>query len=566
MNLEAVLSPLTILFASVLVIILIAALVARQTSKDSAFVLYAPTLLTTVGILGTFTGVVFGLWDFDVNNIDESIPSLLEGLKTAFITSVLGMAFSVLFKIRDVMAPASSSSEALPEEITPKMVYEQLTRQSVGLEEVSKSISGDDEATLVGQLKLLRADARDHASSHAKQMESNKEEFQDFRIDLQIQLESFAEMLSKSATEQVIEALKNVITDFNQNLTEQFGENFKQLNDAVHELVKWQDNYRVQLGEMSKQYSLGVEAITQTEASVAEIGKETKEIPLAMDQLRAVVLAARAQTDELNEHLTAFADMREKAVEAIPEIKTQMTLMADEVSEATKNASSLILEGCKAANESLMTGAEEFNDRVERTNAALTSTSDVLNSNSEKIKETLDDAADDLTSRMSDMINRISDSSNKLSEEFKHTSDKVFEGINSAREAFAQNMETSFTAFRETSNNIASNFDTQSQSVNNRIEATAKHMSERQIQASDAAFESVKSAISRSVGDFEQSLNSQISALDRALENELQRTISSMGQKLAGITGQFADDYSTLTNQMVRVINQAESAANQVRN
>ena len=528
--------------------------------------LYAPTLLTTVGILGTFTGVVFGLWDFDVNNIDQSIPSLLEGLKTAFITSVLGMAFSVLFKIWDVMAPASSSLEAVPEEITPRMVYEQLTRQSVGIEEVSESISGDDEATLVGQLKLLRADARDHASNHAKQMESNKEEFQDFRIDLQIQLESFAEMLSKSATEQVIEALKNVITDFNQNLTEQFGENFKQLNDAVHELVKWQDNYRVQLEEMSRQYSLGVEAITQTEASVAEIGKETKEIPLAMDQLRAVVLAARAQTDELSEHLAAFADMREKAVEAIPEIRTQMTLMANEVSEATKNASSLILEGCKAANESLMTGAEEFNDRVERTNAALTSTSDVLNSNSEKIKETLDDAADDLTSRMSDMINRISDSSNKLSEEFKHTSDKVFEGINSAREAFAQNMESSFAAFRETSNNIASSFDTQSQSVNNRIEATAKHMSERQIQASDAAFESVKSAISRSVGDFEQSLNSQISALDRALENELQRTISSMGQKITGITGQFADDYSTLTNQMVRVINQAESAANQVRN
>ena len=125
-------------------------------------------------------------------------------------------------------------------------------------------------------------------------------------------------------------------------------------------------------------------------------------------------------------------------------------------------------------------------------------------------------------------------------------------------------MEASFDAFKEQSNNIVLSFDAQSQNVNNRIEATATQMSERQIQASDAAFDAVKSAISRSVGDFEQALNSQIQALDTALEKELQRTISSMGQKLAGITGQFADDYSQLTNQMVRVINQADAASKQI--
>ena len=76
---------------------------------------------------------------------------------------------------------------------------------------------------MVGQPKLLRSDARDNATAHQKQMEAHKEEFQDFRIDLQDQLENFADMLSKSATEQVIEALQNVIQDFNQNLTEQFG-------------------------------------------------------------------------------------------------------------------------------------------------------------------------------------------------------------------------------------------------------------------------------------------------------------------------------------------------------
>lgn len=62
-------------------------------------------------------------------------------------------------------------------------------------------------------------------------------------------------MLSKSATEQVINALKEVISDFNDNLLEQFGDNFKQLNVAVLELVKWQENYRQQLEQMMVQYN-----------------------------------------------------------------------------------------------------------------------------------------------------------------------------------------------------------------------------------------------------------------------------------------------------------------------
>ena len=55
--------------------------------------------------------------------------------------------------------------------------------------------------------------------------------------NLWLKLEEFAEMMSKLATEQVIAALKTVIQDFNNNLAEQFGENFIQLNTAALELV-----------------------------------------------------------------------------------------------------------------------------------------------------------------------------------------------------------------------------------------------------------------------------------------------------------------------------------------
>ncbi|MGM9869016.1 MAG: hypothetical protein ACI30R_05265 [Sodaliphilus sp.] len=54
-----------------------------------------PTVISTLGVLGTFIGITKGLLSFDTNDLDKSIPLLLEGLKTAFFTSLLGMLGSM---------------------------------------------------------------------------------------------------------------------------------------------------------------------------------------------------------------------------------------------------------------------------------------------------------------------------------------------------------------------------------------------------------------------------------------------------------------------------------------
>ena len=54
-----------------------------------------PTLVSTLGVLGTFGGITWGLLSFDTTNLNESIPVLLDGLKTAFFTSLAGMIGSL---------------------------------------------------------------------------------------------------------------------------------------------------------------------------------------------------------------------------------------------------------------------------------------------------------------------------------------------------------------------------------------------------------------------------------------------------------------------------------------
>lgn len=55
-----------------------------------------PSMVSTLGVLGTFGGITLGLWFFNTKELNDSIPLLLSGLKTAFFTSLAGMIGSLV--------------------------------------------------------------------------------------------------------------------------------------------------------------------------------------------------------------------------------------------------------------------------------------------------------------------------------------------------------------------------------------------------------------------------------------------------------------------------------------
>ncbi|MBQ8137315.1 MAG: MotA/TolQ/ExbB proton channel family protein, partial [Clostridia bacterium] len=61
-----------------------------------------PGLLTSLGILGTFIGLIRGLGGLDVSDAAktmESIPKMIGGMTFAFTTSIVGVACSIVFNI-----------------------------------------------------------------------------------------------------------------------------------------------------------------------------------------------------------------------------------------------------------------------------------------------------------------------------------------------------------------------------------------------------------------------------------------------------------------------------------
>ena len=97
--------------------------IRRQKSNDTLLehrgvIEMIPSLISTLGVLGTFAGITLGLYYFNTNDLTTSIPLLLNGLKTAFFTSLAGMVGSLFLSAQvnklydDKTSGVSDSAEA----------------------------------------------------------------------------------------------------------------------------------------------------------------------------------------------------------------------------------------------------------------------------------------------------------------------------------------------------------------------------------------------------------------------------------------------------------------------
>ncbi|MDE2890166.1 MAG: MotA/TolQ/ExbB proton channel family protein [Gemmatimonadota bacterium] len=317
-------------FLWILLFSLVVLLISFRKGRLPTLTTHAPALLASLGILGTFVGIVVGLLDFNPQQLDKSIEGLLEGLKTAFVSSIAGIAAGLFFRIATTFLLAKSPDEA-EAEIGPEEILEILKEQKDLLQATKEAIAGSEESSLSGQIKLLRTDLSDRNREDIRFRER-------FEAELWQRLQTFAEMLSKSATEQVIKALEAVIVDFNRNLTEQFGENFKRLDASVQKLVEWQEGYRRLLAELHSLYDQSVQKITTIENSVTQIAEQSATIPNSMQHLTGIMETVQFQIEELERHLSAFKELRDHAVEAIPQTQAHVEAMTRDIAEAVRVA------------------------------------------------------------------------------------------------------------------------------------------------------------------------------------------------------------------------------------
>lgn len=536
----------TITDGLVVLMVVVFALAISQANKGkhSRFLSAVPTLLTSLGILGTFLGIVIALLHFNTGDVDASIPALLEGVKVAFITSVIGLGGAIAFNMLDAwrFAPKRAAAGSA-NQVSPEDIHAVLEQQKGILEGIAQGMSGQEDGSLVGQLRMLRTDVSDFAkatSNHSRE----------FSERLWNELQGFADMLAKSATEQVIEALSNVIADFNKNLTEQFGDNFKRLDESVKKLVDWQTQYKEQVEKMGEQYQQSVDSLVQTREAVAGIWDECKEIPLAMGELRTVLETNQHQIQELQRHLEAFVMMRDEAVKAVPTIQEKIEGIgellhsgAQELQGSLAETGRQMLTSSNEMKVTLQEGAEHFRDSVTTTQQHFNDLAKTVSGASEQLSETMDDTVREMHNSARELLESMHKSVEEMGGQLqKHSADLSSQFERTAAD-FEQNAQRVVQQLGqsggEAQQNVAEAVDRMLHDLNGAISKARAEL--------DAH-------VTESLNSFGASVNSQLEAFEEGTMRELNTELETMGTALTSITGRFVDDYQRLVGRMDEVI------------
>ena len=347
--------------------------------------------MVSAGIIGTFWGTFIALADFqtgaegsglDHQAMVNSIPKVLAGMKSAFITSLIGLFSAFVAKITLHHLPKNDPAPLPIEEETTELLREikdgivgegdkslssQIARLQTeyrdGAAEIKQSIAGDSDSSITSQLVKLRNENSDgFKKMDARLAKLTDEVYRSLVKSLDGLTNELREVIAdqlvaqlKKTNEVLREQLREMLNKIEEALIRQFGETFKQFNEATQAIKKWQEEHRAHVEQLTAAFQTAAAGITQ-------IRTECESIPATMEQLRTLM-------GELDERLRAFAEMKKSAEESFPVIKANLDSIGADLQKSAEgftgleNTITAAYEQLKATAENIITESRNAGEK-----------------------------------------------------------------------------------------------------------------------------------------------------------------------------------------------------------
>ena len=89
-------------------------------------------------------------------------------------------------------------------------------------------------------------------------------------------------------------------------LPSNFGENFKQLNEAVGKTVEWQEQYRQQMDKLANEFQIAAQSVEQSRAALTSAAQSLMTIEDQSESLVSIAEELAPILHTLNDQLEAF--------------------------------------------------------------------------------------------------------------------------------------------------------------------------------------------------------------------------------------------------------------------
>lgn len=307
---EIILEPINIVFLIIMITIFSISIKFHFSQKNNIYweifsVSKVKNYLTMLWMLGTFLWIIFGLYYFDTKNISDSVPELLNWLKTAFFTSIIWLVFSLLlsfiasfketkenysfedkiekilienenfnkniFEIKnsflDWFKSFSENFSKTNERIIEKLatIIENTNKIKISNEKLDdiKTVFNSNSENVLNENKKVNenlisisdkiSESNKNNSDILKETKenNNKKEileiwnvFKEEQSAMREQFKKFTDEMANNNVKALVEAVEQVMRDFNTKINEQLWQSFLELKNAIDNLLVWQNEYK----------------------------------------------------------------------------------------------------------------------------------------------------------------------------------------------------------------------------------------------------------------------------------------------------------------------------------
>lgn len=378
--------------------------------------------LVGLGLLGTFLGLTLGIKGFDSSNterINESIQGLLAGMGTAFLTSLLGMTFSILFTAADKALRHRLYKDV--KELTDKLDSEYYIDDLV--------LANINQQNIVNQLyKALKNDLQQQAFEIANKLTYTNAEGQNvtignaireiltentkqskalmsFSTDLAMELnQGFDETLSRQMQQKIVPLMESVDAT-----TKAVVEHIDKMADTVSSpatdmMQNVVDELKQSMQSLLNEFSTGLSgsATSELENLAMQLGTATQamaDFPKNMENISATL---QVTIEEVKHAISEISNTSANANStAMQQMQEQITYATGAISNAITEVKEVMSGISQSSQEQNNQMVSKLADAAEKMGSFLTGTISTL---SNSVQQSVKGITDDINNKQTDLI------------------------------------------------------------------------------------------------------------------------------------------------------------------
>ena len=402
----------------------------------------AAGMLVGIGVLGTFIGLTIGIMGIagvpldDAKELKEGIKSLLEGMQTAFFTSVAGMLLSSIYTFfeKDALNRLARTCVKLCEKLDELFFISELEKQQI-LTNRQNKLFLEQVAIIVHDIKSVDDDANELTIGN---MLRDIKQSNEYQIDV---LNAMAENICNGLGEkfkELADAIQNPAANMANGIVEELKTAIKQMAESVETTVN--SITKGNLDKVSEQLGSAIQSLETFPQTMALLSKKMQN---NMEQLEKQIANINSETAQVGANLAdKQASLNQQSVDILDKFQNGM----NDTNEILKEVRNSLVEFEKLHQQAASTiekirnaasSVELASKNIDNAQTKFTTT----NTNVfESIKKMLEKAIDD-TQKTFDNIKATIDESTNLKNDFETVQQnlgKIFEEMNNGLQEYSK--------------------------------------------------------------------------------------------------------------------------------